>query len=420
MSKNKLSQVFWYAAGVAAILLILFTYFAATWSSIKSAQAAIDTCSQAFCDFSEFYYRMGQAVFTTDVPITGFVYSPFIAILVSVFPLLGLNISLVVWGVLQILAIFFYLFLFHRLVPAKLPIQLLFITLTLSSFPLLHILSWGQVGLFTIVAILAALYYYERGQLVIAACLIAFAISFKFFPFVFLILFVIRRDFRFTLMSLAACGLFLFIIPGIVFGIEGMLHFYSVLFGSYQHFDWVITNYNSQYFPNLMLRMVDAIHYDAHAYLPVLRCIAYMIAFVNLTLVYRIWRAQVRLADLWGFHIIFLSIPFIMPTSWPADLVYLPFGQAFLFWWLLNGRESSHEDIVTQRRHRIILAVQLVLLLISVIFSNIAFFNFIGDRILFGSLGFIFWSNLLVLVASYLKIHRLINPPLEKCPAVIT
>jgi hypothetical protein len=219
-SKGKVLGVFWLGIGVAAIVLVLFVYYASTWPSISAAKAAIDTCDAAFCDFRNFYYPMGTAIFGTDLPVKGYVYSPFIAILLSVFPLLGLKASIVLWGVLQALSIIFYLLLLYRLVPARLPIKLLFTALALSSFPMLHILTWGQVGLFTTIAILGALVFYERGHLVIAAGLLAFGLSFKFFPIVFLVPFAVRRDFRFLGMVAAACGLCLFVVPGIALGVE--------------------------------------------------------------------------------------------------------------------------------------------------------------------------------------------------------
>lgn len=62
----------------------------------------------------------------------------------AVFPPLGLNASLVLWGILQDLFVSLYLLLFRRLVPAGLPIQLLFFALTLSSFLLLLNLIGGR------------------------------------------------------------------------------------------------------------------------------------------------------------------------------------------------------------------------------------------------------------------------------------
>jgi heme exporter protein D len=48
--------------------------------------------------------------------------------------------------------------------------------------------------------------------------------------------------------------------------------------------------------------------------------------------------------------------------------------------------------------------VTFFLLLSSIVFSNIVFFNLFGDFIRYGFYGFLFWANLLLLMASYLHL----------------
>jgi hypothetical protein len=64
--------------------------------------AAMDACSDLFCDFRIYYFPMGEALFRTGLPVSGFLYSPFVAILLAVFPPIGPDASLVVWGTLQV------------------------------------------------------------------------------------------------------------------------------------------------------------------------------------------------------------------------------------------------------------------------------------------------------------------------------
>ncbi len=87
--------------GAALIALLLFAYYFYTWRNAYNFRSAMDSCAQQFCDFATFYYPMGEAIFQTELPLKGFVYSPFIAILFAVFPPFGLNASLVLWGILQ-------------------------------------------------------------------------------------------------------------------------------------------------------------------------------------------------------------------------------------------------------------------------------------------------------------------------------
>lgn len=385
-----------FAAGTFLITLLLFAYYISTWQSFANFRAAIDTCAQPFCDFAKFYYPMGEAVFHTKMPLNGFVYSPFIAVLMAVFPPFGFHMALALWGILLAISIIFYLLLFRWLVPAGLPIQLLFVGLALSSFPLLHALTWGQVSLFTTTAILGALFFYERGQRAAAAVLLAFGLGFKFFPIIFLVPFVFCRDIRFQLYMAAACAMFLFVIPSILLGVGDSLNFYRGLFDAYRNFDWVITNYNSQYFPHVFIRLAKALGMDASTHLPLLRWIAYGVAAINMGLVYLIQRAQLPHANLWSFHIIFLTIPFVLMTSWPVDLIYISFAQGLLAWRLLKERNSSARTFWQN--------AVLMLLFASIFISNIFFFNLIADHIRYGYIGFIFWANLLLLVISYVEL----------------
>jgi len=397
MQANK--QIISFTVGAALIALLIFAYYFYTWRNGYNIRIALDSCAQPFCDFATFYYPMGEAIFQTKLPLEGFVYSPFVAILLTVFPPFGLDASVLLWGILQVIFIILYLLLFRRLVPARLPIQLLFVAFALSAFPLLHNLTWGQVGIFTTVSILGALLFLERERRAFAAALLAFAASFKFFPLIFIVPFIFRRDFRFLLYAVIACGTFLIAIPSLLLGIDGTLNFYSALLDSYRHFDWVIANYNSQHFPHVLLRWMEAIGFNAHAWLPFLRWTSYGLALLNMGFIFGIQRARLPHADLWSFHLIFLSIPFVLKTSWPVDLVYLPFAQAFLAWKILE------EDKTLSWRHPLpAQKVASLLLLASIVISNIVFFNLIGDRILYGSVGFIFWADLLLLVVSYMEL----------------
>jgi hypothetical protein len=204
---------------------------------------------------------------------------------------LGLTFSLGLWGLLQVLFPVLYLLLFCRLVPARLQIQLLFVALALSSFPLLLNFMGGSVSVFMIVALLGLLVSYERGHRAAAGGLHAFAVSFKFFPILFFAPFVARRDTRFVVLAAAACGAFLFVVPGLLLGAGDTIRFYGALLDSFRESGWVSSNPHSQYFPHLVLRLADAAGYNAHAQLPLLYCLAYGVAAANMGLILLVQRA---------------------------------------------------------------------------------------------------------------------------------
>ena len=119
-----------FVAGAAGIVTLAFAFYVRTWQSFSTVR---DICPIAFCDFVDYYYPMGAEVFRSRLPVAGFLYSAFVAILLALFPPLGLNASLVLWGILQALFVSSYVYLFCRLVAAGLQIQLLFVTLILTS-----------------------------------------------------------------------------------------------------------------------------------------------------------------------------------------------------------------------------------------------------------------------------------------------
>ena len=392
-----------FAAGAAGIAIILFAYYAFTWRSIAGFITAMGVGSNLFSDFVDYYYPMGEAIFLTGLPVPGFLYSPFIALVLAVFPPLGLTASLVLWGILQVLFVFLYLLLFRRLVPAGLPSQLLFVALVLCSFPLLLNLMAGQVSVFIVVPLLSMLVFSGRGHRAAAAGLLAFAVSFKFYPIIFLAPFAARRDTRFLLFVAAACSAFLFVIPGAFLGGGDTLRFCGALLDSFRDSDWVVANPHSYYFPHLVLRLADAMEHDAQGLLPLLRWIAYGVAAANMGLILLVERARLRHAGLWSFQLVFLTIPFVLKTSWPHDFVFLSFTQALLVWRLLEGKKAA-PGTETEGRPGRRAAVAFFLLLPSIVLSNTVFFNLFGDPYGYGFYGFLFWADLLLLVALYVEL----------------
>ena len=402
-----------FATGAAGVAIILLAYYALNWRSIAALPKAYG-CAELFSDFVLYYYPMGEAIFRTELPVRGFLYSPFAALLLAVFPPLGLTASLVLWGILQVLFVLLYLLLFRRLVTAGLPIQLLFVALVLSSFPLLLNLIAGQVSVFMTVGALGALFFNQRGRRAAGAALLTFAASFKFFPIIFLAPFAARRDTRFLLLAAAACVAFLFVLPALLLGGGDTIRFYGALADAFRDSDWVVANSDSQYFPHVALRLAEAMGHDVHAHLPLLRWIAFGVAAANMVLLFLVHRAHLRHAHLWSFQLVFLTIPFVLKTSWPIEFIFLPFTQALLAWWLLGAKQAapgadtegraSHPAAWRERIPHGGAALAFCLLLASTVLPNMVFFNLLGDPYRYGFYGSLFWADLFLLVALYIEL----------------
>ena len=402
-----------FAAGASGIAVLLLCHYKLTWDNLTRFNLAIDVWADPFPGFTRYYYPMGEAVFRLGTPIDGFVYSPFVAILLAAFSPLGLSTATALWVGLQVLVIVLHLILIRRLVRARLPLQLFFVMLVLSSFPMLHNFKFGQVPLFMTVALLGMLIFYERGWLAGAAVLFAFAVSFKWYPLIFLLLFAARRDIRFLLRAAGAGALLLIVVPVVFLGFEQTYRFYDALRLAYGGFDWVLGSYNSQYFPNVIVRLawtleghpLSRISWVPLPHLPWLRAIAWAVTIANMVLVYRVQHVGIALANRWSAVVLFLTVPFVLGTSWPVDLVPMPFAQAFLVWAILNEKEAFPPgDSESERRTRlptVRLAVSGLLVLSSIVLSNIVLFNYIGNYTTYGTLGLVFWADVLLLLAAY-------------------
>jgi hypothetical protein len=204
------------------------------------------------------------------------------------------------------------------------------------------------------------------------------------------------------------------VIPGVLLGGGDTLRFYGSLIDSFRDSDWVVANPHSYYFPHLVLRLAGAMGHDAQAHLLLLRWFAYGVAAANMGLILLVERARLRHADLWSFQLVFLTIPFVLKTSWPHDFVFLSFTQALLAWRLLEGKQAalgtetegrpSHASAWRERIPHGSAAVAFSLLLASTVSSNIVFFNLFGDPDRYGFCGFLFWADLLLLVALYIEL----------------
>lgn len=412
-----------FTAGAIGITLLLLGYLAITWGSLEGITKAIDAFTELFSDFVIYYYPMGEAIFHSELPVSGYLYSPFIAILLAIFPPLGLTLSLVLWGILQIFFVMLYLLLFRRLVPAGLQIQLLFVALTLFSFPLVLNFLGGQVSVFMTVALLGLLVLNERGHREAGAGLLAFAVSFKFYPILFLAPYTSRRKTRFLLFAAIACVVLLVVVPGFLLGLSDTLRFYGALLDSFQDSGWVTENPHSQYFPHLILRLTKVTGGGMRFCLPFLYLIAYGIAAANMGLIFLVQRARLRMADLWSFQIVFMTIPFVLKTSWAHDFVFLSFTQALMVWWLLDGKKAARGIETAGKRSCTSeytcdrTAVTFFLVLLSIVFSNIVFFNLLGNFIHYGFFGFLFWANLFLLIATYVQLLPPALRLIQKQPA---
>jgi hypothetical protein len=380
------------AGVVVALLAGVFLLHLVLWRSFEGFVTRIDHCPELFCDFVHHYYPTGKQVLQNAEPAFGYYYSPSFALVLSFVHRLTPPAALVVWGVMQsaavaLLALLAVLWL--RRAGAAPLWQYAAIALTLTSFPVLNNFKWGQVSVLLVVLLLGGAYLLERARGAWAALLLAAAISIKFYPVAILGWLVEQGQVVTLLLTLGGVALLLLGVPFLLLGVSRTFGFYrGVQRGLAEATGWVATDYNSQYFPHVTCRYLG--RRPKH----LIRLFAQIGALAVLVYVGLVWwrgrpaREEQAGRDPERLSPYFLVQPFLLPTSWPHTLAYLPFVQLGELWLSRQARS---------RGWRVALAA---LIGLSVVLSNVVFFRLFPDRLVYNRWGMLFFANAILVLTS--------------------
>lgn len=378
---------------LAVSFAVLAAYYFWQWRSIQEFVTSIDACDSLFCDFFRHYYPMGAAVLETKQPVHGYLYSAFFALLLRPFAALSPGSALWAWGAVQGLGIVLaWLLPLRRLLTASPTMAALYAGLIATSLPVFHNLAWGQVSLLVVVSVLAAFHAYAGGRRILAGCLLAFAAAIKQYPAVFLIYFILKRDIR-AVAAFAVSGIVFFaVLPAIALGPAEWLAFEKAARSSVAWADWARLNVNSQYFANVVLRYAHGPwpQFNDRALAAALQVIGLAVAVLNVVAMWLAHRRKICGEIGLSLAALFLSLPFVVRTSWPHYFCYLPFCQMVL---LGNIGHSFKEGV---RRKMLWLSV-----IVSAAASSTLVFNCFGDWNLYSKYGLLFFSNFVLLAPLY-------------------
>lgn len=382
------------------LVFAIFVYYRLQWQTLDEFVTAIDHGDDLFGDFASFYYPMAQKIFSSHIPVGGYYYSAFFAMLISPLGLFSLQYAKLIWLFGQILSMallgFFSGWELPQLSNNK---KIVFLFLFLTSFPLLHNFKWGQVSVLITFCILATIWLYRKDYYVPAGILLAFAVSMKYYPIVFIVYPLFQRKYRFLIAFAAAALIFYAVIPSIAFGFNAWWGFEKAVNAqiSYAKFSFDV---NSQYFGHVILRMfpLEEAPFKRKILTIILPWIGISITILNL---YLTWKNQIgeKMSDnlLVSYGLIFLSFPFIIQTSWSHYFVYLPFCQIVLI-------QAAFIDL--SRMGKILV---LILTFLSCVCSSVITFNFFPTWYDYNNWGMLFLSNLLLLIASYIVVYTRFN-----------
>jgi len=382
-----------------AVTLLALVYYRTVWGSISALVEALDHCRELYCDFNRQYYPTGREVLVTGQPSNGYFYSSFFALMLVPLGRLELGHATVWWSVAQLVGILLLLLPgvdIYRRSPVAFT---LYVLLLAFSMPLLHNLKWGQVSTLVTGAAFLTLFLHRRGWSIVAAVVLALAAAIKYYVAILLLYYLVRRDWRFLIAFTVAFLLFWLVVPTLILGPDGNWAFYQTVRERVAHAltTWMPEDINAQYMPSVIGRWFDSS--EGHT---LLRLGGYGVFVANALIVARLaYRGGTRAAE-WSFALLFLSLPFVVETSWPHYFVYLPFAQT-LVWMELRARAGVGEGWIRPNFARI---WQLALLMISIVLASMPFFQWVGRWQDYSSLGFLFLANLSLFIMAHALIFR--------------
>jgi hypothetical protein len=386
------------AALVMSLLLLVSIYYVRVWPSVADFVRAIDHHDRLFQDFLGHYYPMGKTLLETPAPVPGFFYSAFSALLLVPFGALATAPATWSWGALQALSILILCLLpFLRLLRLTIPGIVLSLGVWLTAFPLLHNIKWGQVSALLTACVIAAFHACAAKRRILAGGLLAVATAIKYYPAVFLVYFVLKRDIRVCISFALALVLSYVLLPVAALGLQPWLKFEQARYAAVAGADWISRDVNSQYFAHVVMRWNKLLlrASGVRISMPSIVVVGYVIFLGNLALVWWMQRRQLHDEYTLALALLFLSLPFAVKTSWPHYFCYLPFCQAAIFSRLVSEWRPEAP------RHEVLL---LSLLSLSIACSSVFVFNLFPNWKAYNAYGMLFLSNLLLLICMYITI----------------
>jgi len=197
------------------------------FQELDPGTASIGVCfdgreTRLLCDFTRVYYPQGVLLRAGAGAVRGFYYSPFFAIDMRLLSLLPFAYARTLWFAIILLSVAVIICL-----PALFQIAttlrgaFAYVLVLATSLPLLHDLFYGQVSSILLSLIALSFLAYQRERRVLSAVLLGLATAIKFYPALFAVYFLARRDLRTTLHFGVTVALCLGLLPWLFLGSHG-------------------------------------------------------------------------------------------------------------------------------------------------------------------------------------------------------
>ncbi|MET0793051.1 MAG: glycosyltransferase family 87 protein [Polyangiaceae bacterium] len=344
---------------------------------------------RVFCDFANVYYPQGESLRQSADAVRGFYYSPFFGVCMRAIAVLPFAFARAVWFAIVLSATAVVVCLPSLLELAK-PHASVASTLVLAtSLPLLHDLIYGQVSSILLALIALSFVAYRRERRLLSAVLLGLATAIKFYPALFALFYLARRDLRSTLYFTGTVFSCVVLIPWLFLGSHGYLTFVASIAQNLEELRRYLehTPYSNAAVTVLSsagrrwLKLGELAN-------PSALLLAACIAFALLGLLVRSARRNDPLsALLLGAS----ALPFVVRSCWVHYFVFLPLLQSYV---LLASREKDGSPALRW--------CGLVGPVISVTLLSYPYFRLFGDADSYYRAGFPFWATVAVLPGLFL------------------
>jgi hypothetical protein len=375
---------------IVVVIVIVAAYNFSQWKSLSGFVTSLDHGNVLFEDYVDHFYPMGRQILSSDRPVQGYFYSAFFALLLSPLSQLPETAAVWFWGILQVVSLALLWSLPRRSL-MKLPpnIGWLYALVFLTSVPVLHNFKWGQVSVPITLIILGSIVAHQRGGRILSGALLGLAAAIKYYPGLFALYYLYRRDARALTAFAFAAVLFLLVFPAAVFTPAGVIDFQKESFAAISDAPWVAKNVNSQYLPHVALRVLP--FRPTEGTRAALTMAGFGVVCATLGLLWLHQRRTGRCDPPLFAAGAFLSLPFLLRTSWPHYFAFLPYCQMLILWRLWGMRQGWRAWSL------VFCAVTLV----SAALSSVFVFNLFPHWYMYSSRGLYLAADLLSLAALY-------------------
>lgn len=381
----------WYIITLAMIAALLFYYWL-QWADLTRFSAAFDHSPVFMPDFLHYYHPMGMQILQSPQRVSGYLYSLFFAILLAPLGLLPSDSAMLLWFGVEIAFLALMVVSASHMLQLSPPGMIFLLFLSLTEFPILHNVKWGQASILVTACIVAAFSLHRSNKNIPAGILLAFAAAIKYYPALAAVYFIIKRDLRAFFAFLAAFVFFYFILPASLFGFSQWLVFEESILRFAR--DGLLTyDMSSQFIADVGFRWHMMIFDSEPAYelLQSLVVLGWGIGLFCIVLAWQIIRGQFVDEHSLAMTALLLAVPFLIRTSWPHYFVYLPVCQAVMLSHFAGKFRTSG------------LAEKLLILLplASIVFSSVFFFLRFRNWVYYSGYGVLFFANLFLLISLY-------------------